>query len=690
MPATSIQHFRTAFNLDRSVVKPCITHLSALLLLLFFFAEAGVSYAQSPSWQWGKRGGTPSTLGENGEDRVIDMATDPNGNVYVLANDKRGSTPNVDGHEGLGPYDRISVASWNCDGVFRWMKSFGGGAYLDATALRLDTLGGVYISGALVNASGSAGPGGLTYFDTDTVLPFTDKSMFLIKYDTTGMLQWLKMPQPDTISIANANLGGIYDMDVSPNGDAFLYCLLTPGGYDENAFVVADRKMYVLRYNANGVFQNMTPMDISVSGTVQQGYGYANLGGTNRKFSRDHHNGRYYLTGHYNSDLGTLTFGTTPINSAGEAVADPMYLAAFDDAGNNLWVKQSDPDKRSGIFSRPACDNNGTVYIGGAGRPGDSFNGYTFPNSEQNTMPFVIAVDGNGNTVWATTGAVINASYVTALTFVNNTIAVDGFFSGSLIWDGLIATSQTSMSGITSIFLARFNATTGSITGLDSIPSNALNTYPSAIAGDRNSNFYAGGFFADQLYPADDTLTNIGGMYDWFVAKFGSANCNCVIPQPSYAYTNSGSTYSFNYTGNTPYTAISWDFGDGTPSSSTASPAHSYAAAGMYAVCVTVTNNCGSNSFCQQINTDDSGIPVPGAFANISIYPNPVIQVLTLDNATPGTTLDIYNTTGQIVLHTTLTGTTDQIHVGPFPSGLYMMRFTDKEGDQGDRQFVKQ
>lgn len=657
-------------------MKITLTQVFTILLLL----ATTVLYAQAPAWQWGKRGGT-ATNGTNGGDNVIDMATDKNGNVYVLANNAVGTAVNIDGHQGSGYFDLISLASWDCNGNFRWMKTYGGPS-VSAVALRTDTLGGIYVAGAVVNSTASQGPSGPAHLG-DTILPYSNKTMFLVKYDTMGTLQWLKMPQPDTISITNASYGGVYDMDVAPDGDVFLYSLLTPGSYDNSAFVINEMKMYVLSYDANGLFENLTPLDITVSGTEQQGYGYANLGGFNRKFSRDNHSGRYYLSGYYDNTFGALSFGSTAFPDTPK-----FYLAAFNNTGNSLWTKMDAGNGISGIFYRPVIDEEGGVYIGGQALPGDNFNGYNFSSSGAATVPFVIKVDSNGNNVWGTHGMTTTASVATsAITYVNNTIGVTG--GGSQFqWDSL---QFTVPSGLSYIFLTRINATTGSLIGLDAIPSNSLYTGSSSITSDKNSNFYVGGAFADQLYPANDTISNIGGSLDWYIAKFGTANCNCTLPQPSFNYNSTGNnTYTFNYTGSTPYTGISWDFGDGAPVSTMANPTHTYAASGTYHVCVTVMNDCGSNTSCQAIDIAGVGINnIPG-FADISIYPNPTTEEIVIEHAVAGTTLDIYNITGQQMLHTVLKGTKDKVNVSGLSSGIYLMRFTDEEGRQGNSKFMKQ
>jgi PKD repeat protein len=166
----------------------------------------------------------------------------------------------------------------------------------------------------------------------------------------------------------------------------------------------------------------------------------------------------------------------------------------------------------------------------------------------------------------------------------------------------------------------------------------------------------------------------------------------CTLPQPTFSYTNSGNTCNFNYTGSNSYTAISWDFGDSTPFSNDANPMHTYAASGSYNVCVTVTNDCGKNTTCQTINTKGTGTGInniPG-FANISIYPNPTTQEIMIDHAEAGMVLDIYNTMGSVVLSTKLKSDKDNVDVSSLSSGMYLMRFTDKDGGQVSSKFVKQ
>ena len=74
-------------------------------------------------------------------------------------------------------------------------------------------------------------------------------------------------------------------------------------------------------------------------------------------------------------------------------------------------------------------------------------------------------------------------------------------------------------------------------------------------------------------------------------------------PSVTFLSTGTGPSRSFNYTGTlTGVTSISWDYGDGSGTGSGASTSHTYGAVGIYTVCVTATNPCGSNVICATVN----------------------------------------------------------------------------------------
>ncbi|MEM7103207.1 MAG: PKD domain-containing protein, partial [Bacteroidota bacterium] len=127
-----------------------------------------------------------------------------------------------------------------------------------------------------------------------------------------------------------------------------------------------------------------------------------------------------------------------------------------------------------------------------------------------------------------------------------------------------------------------------------------------------------------------------------------------VLPAPvaNFSVANSGLTANFTdlSTGNP--TSWMWDFGDGN-SSTSQNPSHTYTNAGSYTVCLTVTNNCGSDTLCEDIllepclppvAVDDFGVICKDATNHL------IVDVLANDNFTaPATIPTVYIPTYGVV-----------------------------------------
>ncbi len=91
--------------------------------------------------------------------------------------------------------------------------------------------------------------------------------------------------------------------------------------------------------------------------------------------------------------------------------------------------------------------------------------------------------------------------------------------------------------------------------------------------------------------------------------KCDSVVITCVTPSGNFSFYTSGPTATFaDSSGGSP-TSWSWDFGDGN-SSNQQNPSHNYATPGTYIVCLTATNSCGADTFCDSIVT--CAFPVSG------------------------------------------------------------------------------
>jgi PKD repeat protein len=105
----------------------------------------------------------------------------------------------------------------------------------------------------------------------------------------------------------------------------------------------------------------------------------------------------------------------------------------------------------------------------------------------------------------------------------------------------------------------------------------------------------------------------------------------CILPNTSFLNSPAGLSVSFtNLTSGA--TSFLWTFGDGQTSTQQ-SPAHTYASAGAYTVCLIATNSCSSDTFCSLINLCAPPAPAFTFTANQ--------LAVTFNNTTSGAT--VYN-----------------------------------------------
>ncbi|HEY4798576.1 MAG TPA: PKD domain-containing protein, partial [Bacteroidia bacterium] len=64
-------------------------------------------------------------------------------------------------------------------------------------------------------------------------------------------------------------------------------------------------------------------------------------------------------------------------------------------------------------------------------------------------------------------------------------------------------------------------------------------------------------------------------------------------------------------------TSWNWDFGDGA-TSTVKNPSHTYTASGTYSVCLSTTNPCGGDAYCQTVTVNNCPSPVANFFSNIT------------------------------------------------------------------------
>lgn len=161
-----------------------------------------------------------------------------------------------------------------------------------------------------------------------------------------------------------------------------------------------------------------------------------------------------------------------------------------------------------------------------------------------------------------------------------------------------------------------------------------------------------------------------------------------------------------NYPSNV--SAVLWSWGDGS-STSGLFPSHTYSAAGVYNICMSITVTCGSfTTICLNSNiVRQSGSPDQMAVVNVKntsdftginknqnrksilIYPNPSKDKVTIEAELKGATLTLIDVFGKTVFSEIQKENKITLDLSAFPSGIYFLR-TEGLGQKYVSKIIKE
>ena len=143
-------------------------------------------------------------------------------------------------------------------------------------------------------------------------------------------------------------------------------------------------------------------------------------------------------------------------------------------------------------------------------------------------------------------------------------------------------------------------------------------------------------------------------------------------PQSQVSYNYTTSDLLVYFTNTSTVGANSWEFGDGTTSSSN-SPFHTYSSNGTYNVCLNLTTNCGIITYCNDVIVfDSSSVGIDNISNNLlEIYPNPTSEkVSILTGAYTGPiNANVYDLFGRKIFTTNL----KELSLKSFANGVYIL-----------------
>ena len=484
-----------------------------LMLLLFI-----PLLLHSQSWQWGKRGGSLDQISNEWQyEQTYFLTTDSQKNIYGLS--YVGATGlTIDGnvktnHDGnpFGPVD-IGLFSFSCNGTYRWSKIIGGNSNETVNAVCVDAQDNVYIAGRL----GYCGdPNYPPRIDDDVVIsqnPMDCRPMFIAKYNTNGVLQWIKQPQPLGTPQTENGTTASRALLVDNTGNLNWIVQLGPGVYADGAFVNNQPgvNFFILKYDINGNYIGNTPLNIQLTG------GYRTI-----KFYYNPYNGFYYFVGEKSDNTATAVVGGTTITHT-------VFIACFNAQGVFQWVREDTfPDANYMFIYNLAFDPQNNIYIGGliAGFNFGSFLGFSV--SEQIIPGFVLKTNPDASQLLWSSYNNKGSQNRGAIVLKGNELAYTSYgFGVDFTW----GTQTLNISGPNQgqeAILARFNKDTGACIGLTKVPGSlGFNDHGAALTVDASGDYILGGYMGGTLFfDNNQQITNIGSQSDFFVAKYATEPC---------------------------------------------------------------------------------------------------------------------------------------------------------------------
>jgi PKD repeat protein len=158
----------------------------------------------------------------------------------------------------------------------------------------------------------------------------------------------------------------------------------------------------------------------------------------------------------------------------------------------------------------------------------------------------------------------------------------------------------------------------------------------------------------------------------------------CPVALPGFTSSiGNGGMVTFTNTTNPSATSYSWDFGDGN-TSTLQDPTHVYATSGTYTVCLTVTDDCGTDTYCELLTVDVT-LGLTGLETQaIRIYPNPTETVFYISGDLQGEsyTASLVNVRGEACWQRTVSGNEVLIEVPArdLADGIYYLELSAESG----------
>jgi len=460
---------------------------------------------------------------------------------------------------GAGNYD-VYLIRMNAFGDTMWTKTYGGTGNDQGWSVQQTADGGYVIAGLTISFGAGA------------------QDVYLIKTDANGDTLWTK-----TFGGTGSDVG--YSVQQTADGGYVI------AGYT-NSFGAGSTDVYLIRTDSTGdtlwtrsYGGANDDFAYSVQQTADGGY---IITGNTTNFGVGGSDIYLIKTDANGDTLWTKTFGGTS-NDSGQLVqqtADEGYIIAgnttnFGAGGSDFYLIKTDSigdtlwTKTYGGTSDDLGNSVQQTFDGGY-----IITGYTNSFGAGFIAAYLIKTDSIGDTLWTKTYGGTSGEFP---------YSVQQTTDGGYIITGYTGSFGT---GGNDIYLIKTDAN-GNSGGCNEssaatiVGNSATQVGSGAIVG-------SGGIVNNTATIVSNTAT-----IDSILCSSG-----CVLPNPAFTYkiTSDGSSFEVNFVDSTTNAqSWFWDFGDGFTDTNQ-SPTHIYTDSLIYNVCLTVSNSCGSDTLCEQVN----------------------------------------------------------------------------------------
>ncbi len=428
-------------------------------------------YNSSGDAQWVAKAGSSSH-----SERGNAIALDTSGNIYVTGTSNVGSMSfyNSDGTAsgtslptGKGEYD-VFLAKYNASGFFQWAIKMTSSFTEQGLGVAVDTSGNPYITGYYRGPMDLYNTDGITFASVSHFGTGSD-DVFIAKYNSSGVLQWLRTAHAYGVSGTGVNERG-YGVAIDTSNNVYLtgifrystyFYTLSPSGSGSVTRISvtatsASTDMFVVKYNPSGTIQWIAKGGSTAADQANE-------------IAIDTNN-NIYVTGYY---TGSSTFYNGNATGTGSAFGtltqiglQDIFIVKYNSSGTIQWIARAGGTSGNDNGNAITTDTSGNIYIAGY------YNGtLTFYNANGTAFGTTLESDGledmfiakynsSGVVQWvARAGSTGNDRGHAITTDTSGNLYIAGFYNGTMTFynaEGTAFSTTLSADGINAMFIAKY------------------------------------------------------------------------------------------------------------------------------------------------------------------------------------------------------------------------------------------